>query len=104
MMVVIYKILTPEEWAAFKKDGFFKGSPLDQKDGFIHASLVDQYPRILEKFFKDQRPLVLIKMNSTFLKPGALKLEANRPGGDHYPHIYGEIPLDAVISHEIVDM
>ena len=103
MTEIIYKILTPQEWSSFQKDRVFKGSPMDQKDGFIHAALADQYPRLVEKFFKDIRPLVILKINTTFLKPGSLKIESNRPGGDEYPHIYGDIPLEAIISHEILE-
>ena len=29
---VIYKVLTPQEWQAFQKDGYFRGSQLDQED------------------------------------------------------------------------
>lgn len=99
---MLYKILTPDEWDKFQQDKVFKGSALDVKSGFIHIAFVDQYPPILEKFFKDQRPLILVKVNAKLLKPGTLKIEPNKPGGEKFPHIYGEIPLEAVISHEVL--
>jgi len=99
----LFKILTPEEWEKFQQDRVFRGSTLDLKDGFIHMSYAEQYPQILKKFFKDRRPLILVKLNAKLLKPGALKVESNRPGGDKYPHIYGEIPFEAVLSHEVLE-
>lgn len=99
----IYKILTPEQWEDFQRKGSFTGSPLDQKDGFIHAATEDQYPRILDKFFGSIRPLVLLKLDPKVLQPDALKIETNKPGGGKYPHIYGKIPLAAVVSHEVID-
>ncbi len=98
----IFKILTPSEWEAFKHDGSFRGSPMDLKDGFIHASLDDQKERILQKFFKGIRPVVMIEINPKLLTEGSLKIEANKPGGDQYPHIYRQIPLTAVIGHRVI--
>ena len=99
---VIYKILTPAEWEAFQQSGNFAGSDLDKKDNFIHAAFNDQYPRLIEKFFKDVRPIVLVKIDATKLEKGILKVEANKPGGEKYPHIYGTIPYSAVISSEVM--
>ena len=100
---MLFKILTPEEWHQFQQDKVFKGSPLDLKDGFIHIAFAEQYPQILAKFFKDRRPVILLKIDAKLLKPGALKVESNKPGGEKFPHIYGEIPFAAVISHEVLD-
>ncbi len=102
-IAVIYKILTPAEWQDFQKEGYFKGSSLDQKDGFIHAAFEDQYPNIIKKFFAGRRPLILVKLDVKLLATGCLKIEANQPGGNKYPHLYGEIPFKAVISHEVLN-
>jgi uncharacterized protein (DUF952 family) len=97
---ILYKILTPEEWDTFQRERVFRGSDLDLGDGFIHASLEDQVAGILDKFFKGTRPVFLVKLDASKLHPDTLKLEANKPGGTMYPHIYGTIPFDAVISYE----
>ena len=96
----LFKILTPDEWEVLQRQGYFEGSPLDLKDGFIHASFDDQYQRTLDKFFKHTRPVILVKNDSGLLKAAILKIEANRLGGDEYPHVYSNIPLEAIISHE----
>ena len=39
-------------------------------------------------------------MNPDKLEVGSLRPESNSPGGSVYPHIYGKIPLLAVIKSE----
>ncbi len=102
-MEIIYKILSIQEWQDFQKNGYFKGSKMDEKDGFIHASFKDQYPAIMDKFFANIRPLVLVKINTKLLEANCLKIEANKPGGNKYPHIYEAIPLESVISYEVIN-
>lgn len=99
-MTFIYKILLPSEWKSFQETKIFKGSPLDQKDGFIHNSTLEQRTDIQEKFFKDQE-VVILKIDVSKIQPGCLKFEENKPGGNVYPHIYGDIPFEAVCGVEL---
>jgi uncharacterized protein (DUF952 family) len=57
-------------------------------------------PKIREKFFPGQEDILLVHVNYTLLKEGSVRPEANRPGGDVYPHIYGTIPIEAVMKTE----
>lgn len=98
-MTSVYKILTVEEWEAFEKSGSFEGSATDKKDEFIHLTFEHQYPAILEKFFKGVDQVVLVEIDSRLLAKNALKVEANKPGGEKYPHLYDSIPAKAVTSH-----
>lgn len=97
---MIYKILTQEEWAEFQRTGLFAGSELDRKDGFLHMSYKDQIARTHKKFFAEREGVLLIHVDPEKLDRGSLKPEANKPGGDVYPHIYGKIPLVAVTKTE----
>jgi uncharacterized protein (DUF952 family) len=103
LMGKLHKILTVKQWEDFQREGIFSGSPLDQQDGFIHASTQDQYQRTIDKFFKDIRPIILVEIDPKLLQADTLKVEANKPGGDKYPHIYGDIPLAAIITHKVID-
>lgn len=96
---IIFKILTAGEWALFQESGVFAGNPLDIADGYIHMSYRPQVPKTVLKFFAGQDNLKLVHVNSTLLV-SILRPEANRTGGDVYPHIYGTIPLDAVVLTE----
>lgn len=91
----VYKSLTIPQWDAFQKDKVFKGSPLDIQDGFIHMSREEQLPGVLQKFMSDEDEVVIAKIDTQKLKD-TLIFEANRPGGDQYPHLYGTLSLDAV--------
>lgn len=97
----IYKILTSEQWTTFQETGVFEGNPLDLNDGYLHMSYQHQIHGTLEKFFGGAKDdLQLVHVNPALLDSGTLQPEANRPGGSVYPHIYGKIPLAAVIKTE----
>lgn len=99
----IYKILTGQEWDKFQEEKTFYGSPLDITCGFIHCAKKSQYPTIKDKFFKDQSPLILLQIDVKKLSEGSLKIEANRPGGDEYPHLYSPLSLDAIASWKTLE-
>ena len=66
------------------------------KEGFIHFSLEEQWPVTRERFYKDKDDLVLMTVDPQRLK-APLKLEEGEPG-QLFPHLYGELNLDAVVS------
>ncbi|MCX7352205.1 MAG: DUF952 domain-containing protein [Proteobacteria bacterium] len=94
-----FKILTPAQWQNFQSERVFLGSELDQQDGFIHLSLQSQWNRIWQKFFNSDE-CYLLEIDGYSLNPEALKIEANRAGGEKYPHYYGNILLSSVIAHQ----
>jgi uncharacterized protein (DUF952 family) len=94
---IIYKILTHGEWSTFQTNGIFTGNPLDEQDGYIHMSYYEQVQKTYQKYFENQ-DVVVVHVNSLLLNPGELRPEQNKPGGDTYPHIYGTIPISAVIT------
>lgn len=103
-MTCVYKILTVDEWIAFEKSGHFDGSANDKKDGFIHLTFENQYPAILEKFFKGIDRVVLVEIDSRLLEKDTLKVEANKPGGEQYPHLYSIMSMKAVSSHTELEL
>src|SRR5689334_18021255 len=94
-MTTIYKILRAAEWQEAERDGVFRGSPDDKRDGFIHFSTAEQTPGTYEKYFSGQPGLVLAAIDATALGLG-LKWEPSR-GGALFPHLYGDLPLSAVL-------
>lgn len=93
----IYKILSNDEWSTFQTNGIFTGNPLDEQDGYIHMSYEEQVRKTYEKYFQNE-DVVVVHVNSSWLNPGELRPEQNKPGGDTYPHIYGTIPISAVVT------
>lgn len=96
MTARIYKICSQAEWNAALAAGEYTGSADDVRDGFIHFSLAHQVAATVAKYFAGRTDLMLIEVDATQLG-SALKFEASR-GGDLFPHLYGALPLHAVIS------
>ena len=95
MATVILKICTAGEWAEAESRGRYDGSAVDAEDGFIHFSTPEQAPETAARYFADQADLVLVAVDPDRLGP-ALAWEPSR-GGDLFPHLYGSLPLEAVI-------
>lgn len=93
---VAYKILTADQWVAFVADGVFAGAPVDLADGYIHLSAEEQVAGTLERHFAGQPGLVLATIDLAMLGD-AVKWEVSR-GGALFPHVYGVLPIAAVIG------
>ncbi len=91
----IYKIAPRPLWEAAKAKGQFDGAPIDEADGFIHFSTGGQVRETAARHFARQSDLVLIAVNPDKLGD-ALRFEKSR-GGALFPHLYGPLPLDAVV-------
>jgi uncharacterized protein (DUF952 family) len=96
----IFKVVSRQLWADAEQAGVFRGAPIDLQDGFIHFSAANQVVETVAKHFSGQDDLLLVEVDAERLGE-ALKWEASR-GGDLFPHLYGDMPLDSVLS--VVDL
>jgi uncharacterized protein (DUF952 family) len=96
LVEVAYKILTAEQWTAFQAAGVFVGAPVDLADGYIHMSTADQVAETAAKHFAGQTGLILAAIDLTILG-AAVKWEPSR-GGQLFPHLYGVLPISAVVE------
>ena len=94
-MTTIYKICTAAEWNEAERAGAYRGSAVDLKDGFIHFSTANQAAETAAKWFAGQHDLVLVAVTAESLGD-KLKWEPSR-GGALFPHLYGELPTNAVL-------
>ena len=94
----VYKICDAAAWQAASRRGRYEGSPVDVRDGFIHFSSRAQLAGTAEKHFAGQDNLVLVTVNPERLG-AALKWEPSR-GGALFPHLYGALEMDAILSVE----
>lgn len=92
-----FKILTAEQWAQFQADDVFQGAPVDLADGYIHLSTQDQVQGTLDKHFAGQDGLVIAEVDLACVQD-SVKWEASR-GGALFPHIYGDLPMQAIVGH-----
>ena len=94
-----FKILTAAQWAQFETEGIFKGAPVDLADGYIHLSTADQLQGTIDKHFAGLDGLVIAEVDLVPLQP-MIRWEISR-GGALFPHIYGDLPMSAIIGHLI---
>lgn len=93
--MLIFKILTPDQWADLQASGETPGAPIDIADGFVHFSTAAQAAETAAKHFAGQDGLHLLALEADDLGE-ALKWEPSR-GGDLFPHLYGPLALKDVI-------
>ena len=96
----IYHLCTRAEWRATEAEGEYRGSSQDAADGFIHFSSRDQVAASAAKHRAGQDGLVLLSVDARALEDAlgdVLKWEPSR-GGALFPHLYGPLPVAAVIS------
>ena len=92
--MLIYKIVDAASWRKALDDGAFFGSADDARDGFIHFSTASQVRATLARHFAGRPDLVIAAADSERLGD-ALKWEPSR-GGALFPHLYVNLPVDAV--------
>ncbi len=95
MPTTIYKICESALWREAEREGVFHGAPVDARDGYIHFSTGAQVHETAEKHFAGAGDLMLLAIDAEAIG-GALKWEPSR-GGALFPHLYGALPLKAVL-------
>jgi len=95
MADAIYKICERAAWEEARLEGAFRGSGADLRDGFIHFSTAIQLRDTAARHFAGLSNLLLIAVDPDALG-GRLKWEISR-GGDLFPHLYGPLPIAAVL-------
>ena len=70
-------------------------------DGFIHCSTIAQVIDTANRFYRGQYDLVVLHVDESRLK-SPLKYEAptmmhGESAGELFPHLYGELNIDAVV-------
>jgi uncharacterized protein (DUF952 family) len=92
----IYHVCKWDEWRRAENAGAYEGSSQDKADGFIHFSSAQTVVESVAKHRAGQTDLVLLAVDPD--KCGAaLRWEPSR-GGLLFPHLYGTLPVSAVIS------
>ena len=98
---IAYKIMSAAELQQMQRDGVFHGSPADIADGYIHLSCGSQVAATLDRHFSGIDGLVLAAVDLLVLGD-TVRWEPSR-GGQLFPHIYGLLPVRAVVSVAILE-
>lgn len=97
VLFIAYKVLTAPQMAQLETDGVFSGAPIDLADGYIHLSTEAQLTETVDKHFAAQTDLHVVAVDLAVLGD-AVKWEPSR-GGQLFPHIYADLPLNAAIAY-----
>jgi uncharacterized protein (DUF952 family) len=89
------------DWETAQAAGEYRVSTLGrtlEQEGFLHASRAGQWQAVYDAFYAGvDEPLVLLEIDSGLL--GVPVVEEAPPGTDElFPHIYGPLPVAAVVA------
>lgn len=93
---MIYHITTVKSWKQRCNGDLMEKV---QGESFIHASSSRQLPHTLDKYFKGQNNLLLLSIDPLKVR-AEIKYEDLSGEGQLFPHIYGNLNLDAIEKME----
>jgi glutathione S-transferase len=101
----LYHLALREEWQQACREGIYRrstrGLSLEQV-GFIHASNADQVAATFERFYADAAAVLLLTIDPLRLSRAGVEVrrEPAPQSGELFPHLYGPLPLEAVVLAE----
>ena len=91
----LFHITSTAEAAAAEASGEYRPQAF-ARDGFVHCSYDHQVLATANRIFRGRRDLVLMEIDPTHL--GCAVIDENLEGGaELFPHIYGPVPMAAVL-------
>jgi uncharacterized protein (DUF952 family) len=96
---LILHICPRDVWAAAEAAGTYEGDTLASQ-GYIHCSTPEQVHRPATFLFRGRTDLLLLQIDESRL-PVPITWEQGdppTPDGELFPHLYGALPIDAVIA------
>jgi uncharacterized protein (DUF952 family) len=96
---IIFHVATAADWAAAQATGGYTTSTIGvslEQEGFIHAARGDQWEGVRRRYYAEvSEPLVLLVIDVARL---TAPWRQDPVGDDTYPHVYGPIDPDAVVT------
>ena len=100
----LFHLALAEDWRVARTEGAYRISTRGMRlndVGFIHCSWEQQVQATFQRFYADADNVLLLRIDPSQLT-APLRADAV-PTGELFPHLYGELPLNAVISAERYD-
>ena len=97
---MIYHLTDRATWADSQAAGEHTSSTRGvtlAEEGFIHCSTAEQWRGVVERFYADATDLLLLHVDESQLT-APLVYEQLGDAPEPFPHIYGPIPLNAVVE------
>lgn len=99
--MIVYHITSDSEWQTARSAGTYLPQGYSH-DGFIHCSKEVQVVRTANRHYPGQKGLILLKIE-TDLVPSKVVEENLEGGAELFPHIYGPLPVSAVVASSPLD-
>lgn len=96
----MYHIVTQADWDIALQNGFYRAKSVDI-EGFMHCSTSAQVQGVLERYYSSQSNLLKLTIQINLVEP-EIKFELATSVNELFPHIYGDLNLNAVIGVDIV--
>ena len=97
----VFHLALLRDWEQAQRDGDYRVSTLGRSladEGFVHVSRRHQVAGVRSAFYADvAEPLVLLEIDPARLDV-PLRLEVPPDAEEAFPHIYGPVPVGAVVS------
>jgi uncharacterized protein (DUF952 family) len=95
-MEAVFHIVAKKEVDSAKLEGFYQ--PVNFVDeGFIHCSYLNQVCRVANLFYRGKTDLVLLEIDKARTSCEVID-EDLYDSGEVFPHIYGKLPWEAIIT------
>jgi uncharacterized protein (DUF952 family) len=96
----LFHLAIPDDWAAAQRAGQYAVSTRGRTladEGFIHCSFAEQVTATAARFYDDLDEVVLLRIDPDRV-PGPVVVEDLFGSGEAFPHVYGPIPVSAVVD------
>jgi glutathione S-transferase len=96
---MIYHLTEPDRWAQSLAEGVHTGSSRGIEladEGFIHCSTAEQWPATRERYYGDLDTVLLLHIDESLIDSEVV-YEQLGDAPAPFPHIYGPLPLAAVV-------
>jgi glutathione S-transferase len=96
----LFHIALAADWAAAQSTGEYTVSTRGRtlaEESFIHCSFADQVDATAARFYADVDDAVLLRIDPRRLS-SRVEIEDLYGTGEHFPHVYGPIPVTAVVD------
>jgi uncharacterized protein (DUF952 family) len=93
--VRLFHLITESDWALAQQLGQWKPPSLEAQ-GFVHLSEREQVEGTARRFYAGRNDMVLLEIETALL-PHPVRYEEGEPG-ILFPHLYGPLPLFAIVS------
>lgn len=93
---MIYHITTLKQWQTALEEGVYAPETF-ATDGFVHCSTDKQVLDVATRLYSHEKEILLLMIDEKLTAP-EIVYENLEGGKEKYPHIYGNLNLEAVVN------